>query len=383
VALAVVVTVGSGLMLRSFDLLMSVDTGLDASDVLTFRANPPAGRYPDGEAFQTYYNSLQERLDGLPGVSATGGINLLPGTNGKWSFPTHPEGVDAAQGSAVPSVNFRAVRPGYFETVEMPLERGRLISSADRADSENVLLVNEAFVKRFWPGEGPLGRTVSLFSATGTPSRVVGVVGDVRQHGRARAARAEMYFPHAQMPWDQMAMWMMVRFSDDDPLAHAGAVREAVWSVDADVPITGLEELDSVFGRSAQTTAFLTLLLTYFGGLSLLLGALGVFSITSYLVQRRAPEFGVRIALGSTRMQVLRSGLSKILLPVAGGLALGVGGGAVTADALTSVLYAIEPTAAAAFVGVTLVLGTAALLAALVPAWRASRVDPVAVLNRE
>jgi hypothetical protein len=283
-------------MLRSFDLLMSVDTGLDASGVLTFRANPPAGRYRDGEAFQTYYNSLQERLDGLPGVSATGGINLLPGTNGNWSFPTHPEGVDAAEGSAVPSVNFRAVRPGYFETVEMPLERGRLISSADRADSENVLLVNEAFVKRFWPGEGPLGRTVSLFSATGTPSRVVGVVGDVRQHGRARAARAEMYFPHAQVPWDQMAMWMMVRFSDDDPL---------------------------------------------------------------------------------------RSGLSKILLPVAGGLALGVGGGAVTADALTSVLYAIEPTAAATFVGVTLVLGTAALLAALVPAWRASRVDPVAVLNRE
>ncbi len=200
------------------------------------------------------------------------------------------------------------MRPGYFETVEMPLERGRLISSADRADSENVLLVNEAFVKRFWPGEGPLGRTVSLFSATGTPSRVVGMVGDVRQHGRARAARAEMYFPHAQVPWDQMAMWMMVRFSDDDPL---------------------------------------------------------------WMMVRFSDD------------DPLRSGLSKILLPVAGGLALGVGGGAVTADALTSVLYAIEPTAAATFVGVTLVLGTAALLAALVPAWRASRVDPVAVLNRE
>ena len=178
-------------------------------------------------------------------------------------------------------------------------------------------------------------------------------------------------------------MWMLVRFADDEPLGHAEAVREAVWSIDPDVPITGLEALDSVFGRSAETTAFLTLLLTGFGALSLLLGAVGVFGVTSYLVERRAPEFGLRIALGSSRSQVLGSGLTKILAPVAVGLILGLLAAFAATGALESVLYDVEATDPATFAAVGLLFAAAALLAALAPAWQASRVDPVAVLNRE
>ena len=383
VALAVVVTIGSGLMLRSLDRLMSVDTGMQPRGVLTFRANPPSGRYPSGDAFFGYYNSLEDQLRGLPGVETIGAINLLPGTSGNWSFPTFPDGVEVADGAAIPSVNYRAVRPGYFETVGMSLLQGRDVRVSDHGDAENVVLVNQAFVDEFWPESDPMGRSVRIFSSTAEPARVIGVVGNVRQHGRAQTPRPEMYFSHAQAPWNQMAMWMMVRFSDGETTSHATNVQAAVWAVDGDVPITGLEGLDAVFGRSAQTTKFLALLLGGFGALSLLLGAIGVFGVTSHLVGRRTAEFGVRIALGSSRRQVLTSGIADTSLPIAIGIALGTVAALLASRVLESVLYEVDPADPATFAAVALVLSLTGAVAALIPAWRASRVDPITVLKSD
>jgi ABC-type antimicrobial peptide transport system permease subunit len=192
-----------------------------------------------------------------------------------------------------------------------------------------------------------------------------------------------MYFTQSQWGWS-ISFWIMARMrGPGSPPAHAAAVREAVWSVDRDVPITGTNELSEVFGESAATTRFLTLLLSSFGGLALALGAIGVFGVTSFTVGRRIPEFGVRIALGSSRVGVLRSALGTCLIPVMVGLVLGLAAAFASAGVLRSVLFGVGPTDPVTFALVGLTLLAVALLASGLPALRASRVDPVTVLNAE
>jgi len=382
VALAVVVAVGSGLMLRSLQRLSAVDTGLDAHGVVVLHPTPPGGRYPDGAAFQTYYSQVLERVRAVPGVESAGAIHLLPGTLSNWSFPTWPEGVDIPDGSAVPSVNFRMIWPGYFETVGMRPVRGRLLEATDGADDEKVAVLNQAFVDRFWPGQDPIGRTVHTPSSTSDAYRIVGVVGNVRQHGLAREPRPEMYFTHRQWGWN-MSFWIVARVRGSAPMEHAAALKQAVWAVDRDVPVRGLDELAQVFGNSAATTRFLALVLSSFGALALALGAIGVFGVTAFTVGRRTPEFGVRVALGASRTGVLRTALATCALPVGIGVVAGLAAAAASSRALRSVLFDVEPSDPATFVSVAATLVVVALLASLLPAWRASRVDPVRVLGSE
>ena len=200
VALAVVVAVGSGLMLRSLESLISTDPGLDGIGVVTFKPSPQGAKYPDGPAIGSYYSEVFERVSALPGVESVGAIHLLPGTTGNWSFPTFPEGVVVAEGEAVPNVNIRLVRGDYFRAVRIPIAAGRPLSNADRGGTECVLVVNEAFAEKFWSGQNALGRSVRLFSRTATPFTVVGVVGDVRQHSPATEPRPEMYYSQDQVP---------------------------------------------------------------------------------------------------------------------------------------------------------------------------------------
>ena len=383
IALAVVVTVGSGLMLRSLSTLLAVDPGIDGEGVLALKPAPPAGRYPDGLAFHDFFDRVSERVEALPEVSAVGGIHLIPGRSSNWSFPTHPEGYVQPAAAPTPSVNFRAVRGDYFDVVGMRLVSGRVLDDTDRADGEPVVVVNERFVERFWPGEDAVGKTLRIFSARGVAYRVVGVVGDVRQYGPAIEPDAEMYFSHAQVPWDQMPMWILARVRSGDPEALASAVREAVWEIDPDVPLASVGHLAGILDESTRTQRFLTGLLSSFGLLALLLSAVGVFGVTAYTSGRRRSEFGVRLALGSSRAHVVLSGLSRTINPVVVGLAVGVAAAVSSAGALGSVLYGIEPYDVPTFTGVVALLMVTAVLAAVVPAWRASRVDPVTVLGSD
>jgi putative ABC transport system permease protein len=383
VALAVVVTVGSGLMLRSVGRLMDVDPGLEAKGVLVLQTNPPERRYSSHEESEAYFAQVLERVRALPDVESAGAIHILPGTPGNWSFPTWPEGVDLPEGTVLPLINFRMVWPGYFETVRMRLLQGRLMQSSDDAGSEKVVVVNEAFVKKFWPTLEPLGRTLRTLHSNGPSWRVVGVVSDVHQSGLADPPQPEMYFPQAQWGW-AASFWIMARTrGPGSPLAHADAVQDAVWTVDRDVPITGVNELSEVFGASAAATRFFALLFSSFGALALALGAVGVFGVTSFTVGRRVPEFGVRIALGSSRAAVLRNALGGSLLPVLAGLGVGLAGAAAASRTLRSALFQVTPTDPLTFLLAGLTLLVVALSASALPAWRASRVDPVRVLNAE
>jgi putative ABC transport system permease protein len=380
VALAVIVAVGSGLMLRSLETLLSVDPGIDGNGVIAFRPNPPTGRYADGAAFDQFYDQVIERVRAIPGIESAGAIHLLPGTNANWSFPTFPEGYAVTEGAGSPNVNFRAVRGDYFETVRVPIIAGRAPADADRTDSEPVVAVNEAFVARFWPDQDPMGRTLGIFSASGTRYRVVGVVADVHQHGRDVAPLAEMYFSHGQVPWDQMWMWVVARVRTGEPMDAARAVQEAVWALDPDVPVSGIADLAEVLGQSTRTTRFLAVLLSSFGALAVGLAGVGVFGVTTYTSGRRRPEFGVRLALGSSRSEVVRSAALRSLAPVAVGLVVGLVVATATSTLLSSVLFGVEPSDPVTFAGVALLLGSVGVLAAVVPAWRVSRVDPVTVL---
>ncbi len=381
VALAVVVTTGSGLMLRSLTTLLSEDPGLQAEGLLTLRVNPGEDRYPTAEELTLFYESLVDEIGALPGVTGASAIHIVPGRADNWSFPTYPEGHRYAEDENVITTNFRAVLPDYFEVAGIGLLQGRTFSRLDRRDTERVVLVNRAFAERWWPGESPLGRTVRVFSTEAEPYRVVGVVDDVRQFGYDRAPSPELYYLQAQWDW-QIGQTLVVRFADGDPMRHAALVQTAVHGVDSQVAISQVESMESVLGTSAATTRFLAFVLTAFGALALALGAVGVFGVTSYAVGRRVPEYGVRIALGASRESVVRVALARAASPIVPGLAVGIGLALAAAGLLEAALYGVDPVDPATLGFVTVLFVAVSALAALVPALRAGGVDPIRVLNR-
>ena len=383
IALAVVVTIGSGLMLRSLSSLMAIDPGIEGEGVMAFKPVPPSTAYPDGEAYRAYYREVNDAIGALPFVESVGGIHLLPGRLNNWSFPTFPEGFVVEADEPTPSVNFRAVRGDYFDVTGMRLLRGRAPSDSDREGTEPIVVVNETFASSFWPEADPIGKTLRLFSADGAPYRVVGLVADVHQHGREMEPLAEMYFSHEQVPWNQMSLWVLarVRPSEGGPEAYAAALRDAVWSIDPDVPVTGMAHMSDVLVETTRGTRFITLLLGTFGALALVLCAVGVFGVTAYASGRRTAEFGVRLALGSSRGSILRSAVGRSLVPVGVGLAIGLVAAVASSRLLESALFGVSASDPTTFVGVAFILVATAACAALVPAWLSTRVDPAEVLT--
>ena len=387
VAVAMILVMASGLMVRTLARLSSVDTGFRSEGVLTFRANPPTARYTDAAAFEGFYSAALEQLREVPRIASVGGIQLLPLTSGNWSFPSYPEGFAVGAEAPPPSINYRVVTPGYLEALEIPLLQGRRIRETDRLDAPRVLLVNQALARRYWPGDDPVGRKIRLFGADGDPRTVVGVVGDVHQHGLDLEPRAEMYFPHAQQEW-QVPLWLVARVERGDstaldPTSLANAVRSAIWRVDPNVPVSELAPMDAIVGRSAASTRFVTSLLAAFGLLAMLLGTIGVYGVTAYAVSRRKPEIAVRMALGATRGAVLRSAFLRAMVPVAAGLGVGAVGAGVVTRFLDSLLFGIGARDPLTFVGVLALLVATAAGAVLLPAFRASSLDPMRTLREE
>jgi len=330
IALAIVLVVTSGLMLRSVLNLYDVDPGLRADGVLVLRPSPPHARYPDAAAFQRFYDDIVTRIESVPGVESAAGIQLLPVTYGNWDFPLYLEDHDVPPGATPPSHNFRLVTPGYFETMRIPLLQGRTIAIEDHAHEP----------------------------------------------------QPELYIPHTQWTW-KASLWILARATNGDASSLVSSIREAVWSVDPQVPVSQMEPLERVVARSAGTSRFLAVLLAAFGGLALLLGAVGVYGVTAFTVARRLPEFGVRVALGARATDVLQSALGRGLAPIAVGVALGWAGALGSTRLLRNLLFEVSPTDPLTFAVVTGLMGLIAVGALLLPAWRATRVDPLAVLRRE
>ena len=384
IALAVVLVVGAGLMLRSFAALQGVDPGFNHEGLLTFRLFLPSSTYTAPQDQVAFYRQLEAKLFEIPGVESATLMSGLPPIRRLNANTMQFEGIQFSDEGPPSEVDyFQAVADGYFSTMQIPLIEGRLFAASDSDVSAPVALVNEAMAEMYWP-EGALGRR--LRQGNDAPwITVVGVVGDVKNGGMDQQAGTEIYFyvPQvAAMGFGQPTMNAVLRTSID-PLSLSEPARRAVWSLDPSLPLTNIQTMDdAVFGSMARPR-FLTLLLGVFGGIALSLAAVGTYGVMSYFVAERSREMGIRMALGAESSGVLLLVIRQSLKIAALGLVLGIGAAFGLSRFVESWLYGVSAFDGATFVAVPLILAAVALTACFVPALRATRVDPIVVLKSE
>ncbi|HEX7294836.1 MAG TPA: ABC transporter permease, partial [Pyrinomonadaceae bacterium] len=380
-ALAVVLLLGAGLLVRSFNKLMAVDLGFDRENVLTFRVSLPRSKYAKPAQTVAFYKDLLHRVNALPGVETTGTINHSPlQGHGLIAF-AGIEGHPPIDRKKDPAIGIGAVDGQYFQALKIPLIRGRHFEASDNGEGQKVAIVNDAFVKRFLP-EGAIGKRVTFGceESEGFCRTIVGVVGSIRQESITDEAIPEMYLPFAQMPLNGMTI--IVRTAAD-PATLVGALRNEVLAVDKDQPIAEVRTLAQRVNEVLAVSRSLMLLFTSFAFLALVLAAVGLYGIVSYSVTQRTQEIGIRMALGARPTHVLgltlRNGIALTVI----GIVLGIGVSFALTRFMESILFGVTPTDKLTFIAVSSLLFVVALFASLIPARRATKVDPLVALRYE
>jgi putative ABC transport system permease protein len=398
VALAVVLLVGGGLMLKSFVQLLRVDPGFQPHQVLRLDLSLPDVKYREPRQQTAFYNELMTRLEGLPGVESAGATTLTPlGHADNWSGFAIEGRPDPPQGQQQQAAT-RAVSSNYFRTMHIPLRKGRFFNNGDGRvalplirwfeqqpfpehfndpQAAPAVIINETMARLYFPNEDPLGRRLRVILSPWMT--VVGVVGDVHHTGLNNPPSPEIYLAESQEPASSMAV--MAR-TNGDPLQLAEAAREQVKAIDKDLPVT-VTTMDQIFSDSLAGERFNTLLLGVFAAVALLLAMIGVFGVINYSVSQRTHEIGIRIALGAQRRDVFRLVVGQGLILALVGVALGTAGALALTRLITGLLYGVSPTDGPTFVIVSLIVTVVAFLACYLPARRATRVDPLVALRYE
>jgi predicted permease len=374
VALACVFLVGVGLLLRSFTKVMDVDLGFQPARTAAWRVET-GQRYTDDAERRTFYERLVREVETVPGVESVGLTDTLPlGRNRAWSVGAKGEVYgDGEQPNGFP----RIVDSGYLETMQIPLVAGRGFTPHDTADSENVMVINEAMARVLWPDQDPIGQT-AVFPGS-SEWRVIGVVANVRHSSLEEEAGLEMYLPMNQIG-DWGALELAVR-SSLPPESVAAAVTAVAARVDPGVPLGELTTLEQMVDRSVSPRRFILLLIGAFSLTALLLAAIGIYGVISYTVSRQAKEIGIRISLGATRAQVQLRIVLKTLLLTSLGMVVGAAAASVVTRLMVSLLYDVSPTDSLSFAAMMLVITLIAGLAGYLPSRRASRIEPMSVLR--
>jgi putative ABC transport system permease protein len=376
-ALAVVLLVGAGLLARTFLRLMSQDVGFTSTRVLTAMTTLPAARYDTAEKRSAFWESLFERLATVPGVVAAGGSTAVPFSNFEWQTAFTIVGrVDTPHGTSI-----RTVHPKYFEALGIPLLAGRVLSPADNETAERVVMVNGTFARTFFPGVNPVGERIRLTSEKdATPALIVGVAGDTRHYRLTEPPQPEVYRPLMQQA---PSLFVLAIRTSDDPRAVMSLVRSAVRQLDPDLPIEQMKTLSELVAGTVADRRFYLTLIGFFALAALMLALIGVYAVMAYVVGQRSREIGIRLALGAAprdvRLQVVRSAAVLVLV----GLALGAGAALLASRALASLLFGVAPHDPLTFAAVVALLGLLGVAAAWLPARRAARLDPLAVLRTE
>jgi len=374
VALALMLMVGAGLLLRSLSHLRSVDPGFEPHGLLNASLSVPNQRYDTPEKLNDFFDRLLQRVRTLPGVRAAGAINTLPLTGGGSTQPVAIEGRPVGPISEQPEVAVRVMTPGALEALRFRLVRGRDLRDSDRLKAQPVVLISEAMAKRFWPGEDAVGRRLTLSFYPGVSREVVGVVADVKLRGLDVTQPIEaIYVPFGQMPRGWMSL--VVR-TETPPQSLASAVRRAVRETDPEQPILELKTMEEHLGESLAHQSFSMRLLSVFAGLALLLAAVGIYSVLAYGVRRRKREIAIRMALGADRSAVVRLIVAQGMRPALLGLVIGAGGALALGSAMRSLVFGVTSRDPATFGFVAALLAVVALAACALPALRAARVQP-------
>ncbi len=377
VALALVLLVGSGLMVRSFQALRAVDPGLTAEGLMTFRLAPPPTKYPGGEELAQFYDELIERLESIPGVISAGGITTLPLTGRGGGAQTRIEEFPVAEGQALPSYLARRVTPGYFETMGIPVLEGRSFTADDHNARLGSIIISESIKDLYWAEASALGKRIVM----GTPARSVGVVGDVYAVGLETPAEPHVYKPMLDsVGGGARAMRMVVR-SDTDPLTLVPAIRSAIEAIDSDLPISELKSMEEIVADSMSRTSFTMSLLLLAAIIALFLGSVGIYGVISYIVSQRASEIAVRLALGADSEKVGRMVLMQGMRLAGAGVVVGLIAATVMGRLLTTLLYGVAPFDLLTLLGGSMIFLAVAAVASVIPALRASRIPPGVALQ--
>ena len=392
VALALVLVTGAGLLVQSFLRLRQVDPGFRPERLLTARVELSPVRYATNESMRAFYRDLVDRLQALPGVRSASTARALPMTGrleiGDWSFVLEGQAASPPLPTDWHPADWQVVSPGYFETMGIPVRSGRGVEASDRLGVPGVVVVNRTLAQQVWPAGNPVGQRV-LLGGGGVDSvwrTVVGVVGDVRHRGLAAPPRPEMYLPYAQFPagtgTSQRSLYVVMR-TTGDPVAMVRSLRAAVAALDPDVPLTGVQTMEDAMGSWAAERRLLMLLVTSFAALALTLGAIGIYGVMTHLVAQREREIGVRVALGAVPREIVRLVTVQGMTMVGVGIAVGAGASLAATRVLRSLLFEVRPSDPATLLATALMLAGVAATAMLVPALRATRVDPIDALRAD
>lgn len=380
VGLTVVLLIGAGLLLKSYQHLRSSDIGCATRNVLTMHFSLPNARYDTSEKVAAFHEQLLPRLRALPGVKAAGISTALPGQgyggDSRFSIPEHP----AASPGVVDDAIVRGVDPGYFSAIQIPLTRGRSFNANERLDNARTVMISESFARHYFPGEDPIGKHIKALDFQGVPPQgfeVVGVVGNTLW-GLTEEEAPTMYFPLYSGGWPGASI--AVR-SDLDVASLAAPIEKLLAQMDPDLPVADVLTMEQSIGKSTLDASFTSTLVLAFAAMALMLAAVGLYGVLSYLGTQRTGEIGIRIALGAQRSAVLRLMLVDGLRPAAAGLVIGLVASGFAVRLIRSLLFGTSPLDWTVFAAVTIVLSLVATLACALPAWRASRLDPMQALR--
>jgi putative ABC transport system permease protein len=368
-------------MIKSFLRLQSVNPGFNPDNLLTVRLLLPESKYREDRQRIAFFREAVSRIGALPGVRSAGAVNFLPFTGPGAATSFTIEGRPAPAPDQKPTVDSRVCDPNYFRTMGIPLISGRLFSEKEATEVSHVVVINEALRRTYFPDEDPIGRRITIsMSNEPVPSEIIGIVGDVKHAGLDIEPRAMAYWPHPELAYPFMTL---VARTEGDPLGLASSVQREVQALDKDQPIADVYTMEQLLSVSVARARFSTLLLSVFAGVALLLAAVGIYGVMSYSVTQRTHEIGIRMALGAQRKDVMglvvRQGMTLALI----GVGLGLGVAYALTRVMASLLYGVSATDPVTFAAISLVLTGVALAANLVPARRATRVDPMIALRYE
>jgi predicted permease len=391
-ALALMLLIGAGLMIRSFAALQSVDPGFNPHNVLSMVVSVAGSKEAAPGHRAVFYQQLLDRARNLPGVVAAGGINHLPLAGDIWGWPFTIEGRPKSQPGESPWGVYRIVTPGYFQAMRLPLLRGRDITGEDSAGAPGAVIINERAAIRYWPDEDPIGKRISFETDKITGPNwltVIGIVKNAKQSDWTEKPQPEVYLAAFQNqeylsePGSHFAYITLVVRTTGDPSSQTSAVKDTVWSFDRNLPISEVLTMDGVVADATAEARFEMLLLGMFAAVALALAAVGIYGVMSYSVTRRTHEIGIRVSLGASRANILLLIVKQGMLLALVGSSVGIGGALLLSRLMTKLLYGVRPNDPVTFGAVAIILMIVALAASYIPARRAMRVDPMVALRHE